>query len=113
MEENNINALTKVFFYILLISDCTVNELTFTHHKPVLHSYCINKKLMVLINAQKQKRYRKNLKARGLYHAMESKHAEGMQIYRQSFTSQAKRDYDKRYAESQRPYRSKNIRLSG
>ena len=97
----------KCFFYILLISDFTVNELTFTHHKPVLHIYCINKRLMVLTNAQKQKRYRKNLKARGLYYAMKSKDAERIRIYRQSFTDQAKQDYDKRHTESQRPYRSK------
>ena len=84
----------KCFFYILLISDFTVNKLTFTHHKSVLHIYCINKKLMVLTNAQKEKRYRKNLKARGLYYAMKSKHAERMRIYRQSFTGQAKQDYD-------------------
>ena len=113
MEENNGNALTKVFLCILLISDCTVNEQTFTHHKPVLHIYCINKKLMVLTNAQKQKRYRKNLKVRDLYHAMKSKHAERMRTYRQSFTGQAKQDYYKRHAGSQRTYRSKNIRLSG
>ena len=112
-EENNGNALTKVFFYILLISDFTVKELTFTHHKSVLHIYCINKKLIVLTDAQKQKRYRKNLKARGLYHAMKFKHAERMRIYRQTFTGQAKQDYDKGHAESQRPYGSKNIRLSG
>ena len=43
MEENNDNALTKVF-YILLISDFTVNELTITYHKSVLDIYCINKK---------------------------------------------------------------------
>ena len=104
---------SRVFFYILLISDFTVNELTFIHHKSVVHIYCINKKLMVFTNAQKQKRYRKILKTRGLYHAMKSKHAERMQIYRQSFTDQAKQDYDKRHAESQRPYRSKNVRLSG
>ena len=68
---------------------------------------------MVLTNAQKEKRYRKNFKARDLYHAMKSKHAQRMRIYRQSFTGQAKQDYDKGHAESQRPYRSKNIRLSG
>ena len=108
MEENNGNALTKVFFYILLISVFTVNELIFTHHKPVLHIYCINKKLIVLTNAQKRKRYRKNLKARGLYHAMKSKHAEQMRIYGQSVAGQAKQDHDKRHAKSQRTYRSKN-----
>ena len=68
---------------------------------------------MVLTNAQKEKRYRKNLKARGLYYAMKSKHAERMRIYRQNFTGQAKQDYDKRHVGSQRTYRSKNIRLSG
>ena len=62
---------------------------------------------MVLTNAQKQKRYQKNLKARGLYHAMKSKRAERIRIYCQSFTGQATQDYDKRHAESQRPYRSK------
>ena len=85
-----VTHLRKWFFYTLFISDFTVNEVTFTHHKPVLHIYCINKKLMVLTNAQKQKRYRKNLKARGLYHAMKFKHAKRMRIYRQSFTGQAK-----------------------
>ena len=67
---------------------------------------------MVLTNAQTQKRYRKNLKVGGLYHAMKSKHAERMRIYHQSFAGQAKQDYDKRHAESQRSYRSKNISLS-
>ena len=104
MEENNGNALTKVFFYMLLISHFTVNELTITHHKPVLHIYCINKKLMVVTNAQKQKGYRENLKARGVYHAMKSKHAERMRMYRQSLTGQAKQDYDNRHAGSQRTY---------
>ena len=49
---------------------------------------------MVLTNAQKQKQYRENLKARGLYHAMKFKHAERTRIYRQNFTGQAKQDYD-------------------
>ena len=39
---------------------------------------------------------------------MKSKHAERMRIYRQSFTGQAKQDYDKTHAESQRTCRSKN-----
>ena len=63
---------------------------------------------MVLTKAQKQKRYRENLKARGLYHAMKTKHAERMRIYRQSLTGLTKQDYDKRHAESQRSYRNKN-----
>ena len=49
---------------------------------------------MVLTNAQKQKQYRENLKARDLYHAMKSKHAERTRIYRQNFTRQAKQGYD-------------------
>ncbi len=63
---------------------------------------------MVLTKAQKQKRYRENLKARGLYHTMKAKHAERMRIYRQKLTGQAKQDYDERHAESQRTYRNKN-----
>ncbi|CAF1597724.1 unnamed protein product [Rotaria magnacalcarata] len=63
---------------------------------------------MALTNAQKQKRYRENLKAVDLYHAMKAKHAERMRIYRQSLTGQTKQDCDKRHAESQRTYRNKN-----
>ncbi|CAF2753831.1 unnamed protein product [Rotaria sp. Silwood2] len=63
---------------------------------------------MALTNTQKQKCYRENLKARGLYHAMKAKYAERMRIYRQSLTGQTKQDYDKRHAESQRTYRNKN-----
>ena len=88
----------------------TVNGLILTVFSDlgVLHIYCVNKNIMPLTNAQKQKRYRENLKARGLYHAMKAKHAERMRIYRQSVTGQTKQEYDKRHAESQRTYRNKN-----
>lgn len=65
---------------------------------------------MTLTKAQKQKRYRENLKARDLYHARKIKHAERMRIYRQSLTGQTKQDYDKRHAESQRTYRKKKTK---
>ncbi|CAM4792277.1 unnamed protein product [Rotaria magnacalcarata] len=69
---------------------------------------------MVLTNAQKQKRYRENLKVKGLHHEMKVKHAKRMKIYRQCLTGQAKQDYDKRHAESQRTYRNKKkISING
>jgi hypothetical protein len=63
---------------------------------------------MAFTNAQKQKRYRDNLKAKGLYQAMKAKHAVQMRIYRQNLTGETKREYDKRHAESQRVYRDKS-----
>ncbi|CAF4608178.1 unnamed protein product, partial [Rotaria magnacalcarata] len=69
---------------------------------------------MVLTNAQKQKRYRENLKVKGLHHEMKVKHTKRMKIYRQCLTGQAKQDYDKRHAESQRTYRNKKkISING
>jgi hypothetical protein len=63
---------------------------------------------MTFTNAQKQKRYRENLKAKGLYQAMKAKHTVRMRIYRQNLTGKTKQDYDKRHAESERVYRGKN-----
>jgi hypothetical protein len=41
---------------------------------------------MTFTNAQKQKRYRENLKAKGLYQAMKAKHSTRMRIYRENLT---------------------------
>jgi uncharacterized protein (DUF2461 family) len=66
---------------------------------------------MTFTNAQKQKRYRENLKAKGLYQAMKAKHSTRMRIYRENLTDQKKKDYDKRHAKSQRVYRNKNKKI--
>ncbi|CAF1442411.1 unnamed protein product [Rotaria sordida] len=63
---------------------------------------------MTFTNAQKQKRYRENLKAKGLYQITKAKHTVRMRIYRQNLTGTKKQDYDKKHAESQRAYRNKN-----
>ena len=63
---------------------------------------------MTFTNAQKQKRYRENLKAKDLYQAIKVKHAARMRTYRQNLTGKAKEDYNKRHAELQRVYGNKN-----
>jgi len=62
---------------------------------------------MALTPAQKQKRYRENLKAKGLQQTMKAKNADRMKTFRRNLNSEVKEKYDKKHAESQQNYRDK------
>ncbi len=57
---------------------------------------------MALTPAEKQNRYRENLKVKGLYQAMKAKHAARMKTFRHNLTGQEKQDYDEKHVESQK-----------
>ncbi|CAF3420657.1 unnamed protein product [Rotaria socialis] len=62
---------------------------------------------MAMANAEKQKGYRENLKARGLHQVMKQKNAARMRKLRQNLTGNMKEAYDKKHAQSQKAYRNK------
>ena len=62
---------------------------------------------MVLTFAEKQKRYRENLKIKGLYQTMKAKNTARMKAFRYNLAGEKKEDYNKRHTKSQQKYRDK------
>ena len=60
---------------------------------------------MALKPAEKQKRYRENLKIKGLHQMMKAKNSARMKTFRRNLTGEKKEGYNTRHAKSQRKYR--------
>ncbi|CAF1292332.1 unnamed protein product [Adineta steineri] len=60
---------------------------------------------MALTSAEKQKRYRENLKAKGLYKTMKEQNATRMKKFRHALTNEEKVKYNKKHSLTQKKYR--------
>ncbi len=67
---------------------------------------------MALTAAQKQQRYRENLKKKGLYDLKKTKHAARMKNYRQKLTGSERIKYLLNHAQTQKRYMvKKNLNI--